>query len=111
MKSKTDIIVGKIDSSEPIEDSYSAREKDLRLARMEEEIESVKQDREQRKPFSVVLFVFMCVYMLVAILIVVCCGLEWLKLSDKVLITMLTTTLANIIGIFSFVAKYLYYNR
>ena len=111
MKNKTDIIVGKIDLSEPTEDTYSAREKDLRLAKMEEEIETIKQDREQRKPFSVALFVFMCVYMSVAILIVICCGLGWLKLSDKVTITMLTTTLANIIGIFSFVAKYLYYKK
>ena len=32
-------------------------------------------------------------------------------LSDKVLITLLTTSLANVIGIFNFVAKYLFHPK
>lgn len=110
-KTNTDIIVGKLAASPSNEDVYSAREKDLRLTKMEEEIESIKQDRKQRKPFSIALFIFMCIYMFMAMLIVICCGIGWLKLPDGVIITMLTTTLANIIGIFSFVAKYLYHSK
>jgi hypothetical protein len=49
--------------------------------------------------------------MLIGILIVACCGLGWMVLSDKVIITLLTSTLADVIGIFSFVAKYLYHNK
>lgn len=111
MKSKTDLIVGKIDSTNRDEDTFSTREQNLRLAKMEEEIESIKQDRKQRKPFSVALFIFMGIYVIIAVLIVIGCGLELLHLSDTVIITMLTTTLANIISIFSFVAKYLYRNK
>lgn len=53
----------------------------------------------------------MCVYMAVALLIVFLCGLFVMYLSDTVLVTLLTTTLADVIGIFGFVAKYLYHNK
>ena len=49
--------------------------------------------------------------MFLALLIVFCCGFGWMVLSDMVLVTLLTTTLADVISIFGFVAKYLYYNR
>lgn len=53
----------------------------------------------------------MCVYMFAVLIIVSCCGLAWMQLSDNVIITLLTTTLADVIGIFGFVAKYLYQNK
>lgn len=74
-----------------------------------EDIASLKQDREQRKDFSNRIFVFMCLYMFVAIIIVFCCGFGWMKLDSTVLITLLTTTLADVIGVFTFVAKYLFH--
>jgi fatty-acid desaturase len=77
----------------------------------DEKIKDLQQDREQRKVLSYALFGFMCFYMLIGILIVACCGLGWMVLSDKVIITLLTSTLADVIGIFSFVAKYLYHNK
>ena len=82
-----------------------------KIQRLDEEIKDLQQDREQRKYLSYALFAFMCVYMLIALLIVFCCGFEWMHLSDKVLITLMTTTLADVIGIFGFVAKYLYHNK
>lgn len=77
----------------------------------DEAIKDLQQDREQRKVLSYALFGFMCFYMLVALVIVFCCGFNWMRLSDMVLITLLTTTLADVIGIFGFVAKYLYHNK
>ncbi len=77
----------------------------------DEAIKDLQQDREQRKVLSYALFGFMCFYMLVALVIVFCCGFSWMRLSDMVLITLLTTTLADVIGIFGFVAKYLYHNK
>ena len=92
-----------------------ARE-ELRKARiqndiLEEGLNKLKQDRGQRKGLSYALFGFMCVYMLAVLIIVSCCGLAWMQLSDNVIITLLTTTLADVIGIFGFVAKYLYQNK
>lgn len=76
-----------------------------------EEIENLKQDREQRKKFSSHIFIFMCAYMAVSLAIVFLCGLGVMTLDVSVLITLLTTTLANVIGVFTFVAKYLFHNK
>lgn len=81
------------------------------IDRLKEELESLKQDRKQRKILSFALFGFMCVYMAVALLIVFLCVLFVMYLSDTILVTLLTTTLADVIGIFGFVAKYLYHNK
>lgn len=81
------------------------------IEKLKEELESLKRDRQQRKVLSIALFIFMCVYMAVALLIVFLCGLFVMYLSDTVLVTLLTTTLADVIGIFSFVTKYLYHNK
>lgn len=53
----------------------------------------------------------MCVYMAAALAIVFLCGLGVLHLKESVLITLLTTTLANVIGVFNLVAKYLFHNK
>ena len=99
-----------------IKSEYSLMDSDLDKAfktkELEEKDEFLKdhrQDREQRKVFSFRIFWFMCAYMVLSLVIVFCCGLERMRLSDSVLITLLTTTLANVIGVFNFVAKYLFH--
>lgn len=79
------------------------------IDKQKEEIEGIKQDREQRKVFSYCIFGFMCLYMSATITVVFMCGFKLIELSDRVLITLLTTALANVIGIFNFVAKYLFH--
>lgn len=81
---------------------------EARVDRLIEENEGLKQDRKQRKYFSICIFGFMCLYMAFALFVVYRCGTFDLFLSDKVLITLLSTTLANVIGVFNFVAKYLF---
>ena len=81
------------------------------IAKQKEEIEGLRQDREQRKVFSYVIFGFMCIYMLASLIIVILSGCKVLVLSDWVLITLLGTALANVIGIFNFVAKYLFHSK
>lgn len=81
------------------------------IDRQREEIEGLKQDREQRKIFSYVIFGFMYLYMLASLVIVYLSGRRTILLSDSVLITLLTTSLANVIGIFNFVAKYLFHPK
>lgn len=80
-----------------------------RIERQSEEIENIKQDRSQRKSFSYYIFGFMCLYMAASITIVFLCGFNKMCLKESILITLLTTTLANVIGIFNFVAKYLFH--
>lgn len=82
-----------------------------KIERLNEEIEDLKQDRQQRKILSYCIFGFMCFYMLGTITIVILCGLCMMRLKESILITLLTTTLANVIGVFNFVAKYLYHKE
>jgi hypothetical protein len=49
--------------------------------------------------------------MTIAMVIVFLSGLGVMSLSDNVLITLLTTTLADVIGVFIFVAKYLFHSK
>lgn len=81
------------------------------IDKQNEEIEGLKQDRQQRKIFGYVIFVFMCTYMSAVLAIVYLSGFEIVRLSDSVIITLVTTSLANVIGIFNFVAKYLFHTK
>ena len=66
------------------------------LKRANEEIEGLKQDREQRKSFSKWIFIFTCIYMASSLSVVCLCGLSIMQLSDKILFTLLSSTLAEV---------------
>lgn len=82
-----------------------------KVERLKSEIKDIEQDRPERKRFSNYIFVFMCAYVLAAIVMVILSGCGVLTLSDTVLVTLLTTALADVIGVFTFVAKYLFHRR
>lgn len=81
------------------------------IKRMNEEIEGLKQDRKQRKIFGYCIFGFMCSYMAAAIVIVFFCGFGLVYLSDKVISILIGSTLVEVIGIFTFVARYLFHQK
>lgn len=68
------------------------------------------QDREQRKQFAEKIFSFVCTYMMMVVIILLVTGAQWVdfRLSDQVIITLITTTTANIIGILLIVVHYLF---
>ena len=78
-----------------------------------EEVESIKQDREERKVYASKTFDFLCVYMMCVGLLLFMSGSTTasLQLSDSVLIVILGTTTTNVLGIFYFVANYLFPKR
>ena len=82
----------------------------LRNKLIEEQVKGSAQDRDQRKEFAVKIFHFMCYYMVGAFAIVFLVGVECNRfhLSDSVLLMLLGTTTANVIGVFYFFAKYLF---
>lgn len=82
-----------------------------KIEKLDEELQDLRQDRGQRRVFSYVLFGFMSVYVLLILAVVVCCGVGCMRLSDTVLVTLLSTTVADVVGVFSFVAKYLYRSK
>ena len=77
-----------------------------------EELENRRQDRAQRKVYADNLFTFLCFYMILVFFILYKSGSLYnsFELSDSVIIALITTTTANIIGIFAFVVRYLFKN-
>lgn len=67
------------------------------------------QDRDQRKLFAEKIFTFVSLYMFSVFFILVLCGSPSnFQLSDTVLVTLLGTTTANVIGILIIVVTYLF---
>lgn len=95
--------------TDTIEIGLSASEDTIKKAQLLEEYYSKKQDREQRKKFSFWIFMFVCVYMALALVILILSGFGILDMSDGVVVALLTTTTANVIGLFAVVAKYLFH--
>ena len=78
-----------------------------------ETLESKKQDREERKKYAMYSLYFLTGYMALVFAILFLAGFKLLgfELSNAVLIALITTTTANVIGIFAFVMMYLFNPR
>ena len=86
------------------------REARLKNEALEEENRGDSQDRDQRKDFAERIYSFAAIYMFGVFVILFLSGTETtnFKLSDNVLITLLRTTTANVIGILVIVVTYLF---
>ena len=96
-----------------IEKEYQLEElkiKKLETELRKEHLENKKQDRIERKEFADKLFTFLIGFLICVLLVVLLDGFKFIcfELTDTVLLAILTTTAANIIGIFVFVVKYLF---
>lgn len=78
-----------------------------------EKLKSQQQDRDQRKDFALRIFNFVSLYMFGVFFLLVMSGIGTndFHLSDTVLVTLLGTTTATVIGVFNFVARYLFHNK
>lgn len=83
----------------------------VNLEHQREVLEGKKQDRRQRGVFSIWIFGFVCVYIIAVLTIVILCGADVLCLDTTLLVTLLSSTTANVIGIFIIVAKYLFHSN
>lgn len=101
------------------EKKVNALEYNKRVAeynRLNEEVESIKQDREERKVYAGKTFNLLCVYMVCVGVLLLMSGYSESEnakfhLSDPVLLAILGTTTTNVLGIFYFVANYLFPKR
>lgn len=85
------------------------------LRKLNEELKDLKQDRDERKSYASKLYWLVLVWLVVILLIIIFQGLQslpgthfYFKLSDKVLITLITTTTANVAAFFLVVVRYLF---
>lgn len=97
--------------SDVVETDYAGKLNDIELKSLQEDLNGKQQDREQRGKFANRIFNLMCCYLGAVMIIVILKGAKVLALSDSVVNVLLTTTTANIIGIFMIVAKYLFYRQ
>lgn len=85
------------------------RKLELQNESLEGENKGDAQDREQRKDFADRIFSFVCNYMIfVCIVLFLKASTPQFYLSDNVIITLLGTTTANVIGILIIVVTYLF---
>lgn len=85
------------------------RKLELQNEFLEGENKGDAQDREQRKDFADRIFSFVCNYMIfVCIVLFLKAITPQFYLSDNVIITLLGTTTANVIGILIIVVTYLF---
>lgn len=108
------------DSSDVSEKKYDdiegrIKEQELRKLQLENdaikvENESESQNKQQRKDFAERIYSFAAIYMFGVFVILFLSGTEStnFRLSDNVLITLLRTTTANVIGILVIVVTYLF---
>lgn len=95
------------------EDVLPSTRQELEIEELKEVVRGKRQDRRQRKQFAYCIFAFICVYMLVVLAIIALAGLSaWgFSLNEGTLITLLSTTTANVLGLFIIVAKYLFHAK
>jgi hypothetical protein len=104
-------IEGLIESIKKVDDqaeSFSLEdiEKKIKIEKLNSNI----QDRTERKNYANKVYKLVLGFLFVILLIVIATAIIPVKfyLSDSVLITLLTTASANVIGIFTIVMKYLF---
>ena len=90
----------------PANENLSSKDYDGKLR--SEHLAGIRQERKQRKKYATCLFVFISIYMCTVFVILFFVGFGLMSISDKILITLLSTTLVNVFGLFIYVLKYLF---
>lgn len=78
------------------------------MRREQELILDSQQNREQRKEYAKNIFILVCVWLFILLVVVWQTGTRYLWLSDTVIIALITGTTVNIIALMVIVANYLF---
>lgn len=92
-------------------DPYSSQElQNNELRKLAEELKDLRQDRDERKSYASKLYWLVLIWLVVILFILVLQGLRKFsfQLSDVVLVTLITTTTANVAAFFLVVVQYLF---
>ena len=84
---------------------------DKDTALTEQEVYDRVQDRYERKKYASRTFVFLCGFTSIILLIIIASGFSKItnfSLNDTVLIAIITSSLATVVGIFILVMRYLF---
>lgn len=83
-------------------------QKQQELRKLTAETDKIVQDNTSRRKFSWAIFTVMVLWMVMVLFVVIFCATGRWHLSDSVLIALITTTTATVIGVFVVVANYLF---
>lgn len=102
------IIQNEANNSDPEvkERAHEEEDEDKRTKKIKND--GAEQDMGERKIYTHRIFILISFWLFLVSLILIAVGNGNLHYSDTVLVTLLTTTTANVIGLFIFVAKYLF---
>lgn len=101
------------EKADPRVNIKDVNEEEIKGLNMDAEFSKVQlkrllDDNKARKTFSQWLFAITVLWMFLVLMIVIQCGRRAIILSDGVLITLITTTTANVFGFFYVVVNYLF---
>lgn len=114
---RSEEIKNKTKESNPKESSNVVYDLEQNTSLKEEELRSKRQDTDERKKYAHLTFQFLCWFAVGLFFLIFLTGVEahslakGFHLSDNVLITLITTSLSSIVGIFIFVMRYLFSNK
>ena len=106
LNSKLDELLEEVEKS-----SFKSQELDTNIALNVQEISDRIQDRNERKKYAYRTFIFLSSFTFLVLLIVVFSGFSKalnFNLDNTVLIALITSSLASIVGIFILVMRYLF---
>jgi hypothetical protein len=101
-------IQNKVKDIPEADEKYIAARSDIALDMKREQLKGNIQDRKARKKFAKKIFKLLCWFLAAVMLLVYLCAWGFFRLSDTVMVALLTTTTIDVIGIFIFVARYLF---
>lgn len=83
---------------------------DLEAARKRAELHDFRSNIEHRKKYSLLISIFVCLWMCGVFIVVLLngWGFRGLKISDQVIIALIGGTTINVIGLFAIVANYFF---
>lgn len=96
--------------AEPL-DNYKIRERETELQRKEHELQVERVMLDERKRYAFRLFGLSFFWLLFIGVYLILAGMSFLKAADSVLIALITTTTANVLGLFYIVARWLFPNK
>ena len=87
-------------------------EKDSQIKKLDEEIKSLRQDRKQRRLFAQRIYWVVVAWLAVLFLVIGASGIKGtifrFEISEKVLLMLIGSTTANVLGLFGVVLYYLF---
>jgi hypothetical protein len=89
-------------------DPEDASMQEMNYLLKEAELKAALQNNIERKKYAKYIFIMTCIWLFVCLSIVTLEACKIFEISDAVLITLITTTTANVLGFFILVLKYLF---